>query len=209
MHNGPVRVDNEKMSKSLNNFFTVREVLKQYPAEVIRYFLLSSQYRSAINYSEENLQTASAALTRFYNALKGIDVSGASPAQDTEFEQRFHAAMNDDFNTPEALSALFDLARESNRLRGQDMARAQALAALLRKLGGMLGILQTAAEDFLRGDAGAVDAAQVEALIAGRKTARASKNWAEADRIRDELKALHVVLEDKGGITSWRIERPE
>jgi cysteinyl-tRNA synthetase len=207
MHNGPVRVDNEKMSKSLNNFFTVREVLKKYPAEVIRYFLLSSQYRSAINYSEENLQTASSALTRFYNALKGIDVTGANPATNTEFDKRFHAAMEDDFNTPEALSALFDLARESNRLRAQDPAGAAALAALLRKLGGILGILQTSAEDFLRSGANDVDAVHVETLIAGRKAARASKNWAEADRIRDELKALNVVVEDKGGVTTWRIER--
>jgi cysteinyl-tRNA synthetase len=208
MHNGPVRVDNEKMSKSLNNFFTVREVLKQYPAEVIRYFLLSSQYRSAINYSEENLQIASAALTRFYNALKGIDMAGASPAANTDFEKRFHAAMEDDFNTPEALSALFDLARESNRLRAADAAGAAALAALLRKLGGILGILQLSPDDFFRGGNGNVDAARVEALIAGRKAARDSKNWAEADRIRDELKALHVVVEDKGGVTTWRIEKP-
>jgi cysteinyl-tRNA synthetase len=192
----------------LNNFFTVREVLKQYPAEVIRYFLLSSQYRSAINYSEENLQTAFAALTRFYNALKGINSAGASPAANTEFEKRFHAAMEDDFNTPEALSALFDIARESNRLRASDVAASAALAALLRKLGGMLGILQTSAEDFLRSGAGNVDAAHVEVLIAGRKAARDSKNWAEADRIRDELKALNVVVEDKGGVTTWRIEKP-
>jgi cysteinyl-tRNA synthetase len=208
MHNGPVRVDNEKMSKSLNNFFTVREVLKQYPAEVIRYFLLASQYRSAINYSQENLQTASAALTRFYNALKGIDAKGANPATGTEFEKRFHAAMEDDFNTPEALSVLFDLARESNRLRDQDAAASAALAALLRKLGAILGILQTPPDDFLRGG-GNVDPAHVEALIAARKAARESKNWAEADRIRDELKALNVVVEDKGGVTTWRIERSE
>ncbi|MGV3591889.1 MAG: cysteine--tRNA ligase [Gammaproteobacteria bacterium] len=206
MHNGPVRVDNEKMSKSLGNFFTVREVLKKYPAEVVRYFLLSSQYRSPINYSEENLQTASAALTRFYNALKGIAADG-TPATNTDFEQRFHAAMRDDFNTPEALSVLFDLARESNRLRNDDEAAAQALAALLRKLGGVLGILQRPAEEFLRGDGDSVDAAKVDALIAARKAARDSKDWKEADRIRDELKALNVVLEDKNGVTSWRIEK--
>jgi cysteinyl-tRNA synthetase len=104
---------------------------------------------------------------------------------------------------------LFDLARESNRLRGQDVAGAASLAALLRKLGGILGVLQTSAEDFLRGGADSVDAARVEALIAGRKAARDSKNWAEADRIRDELKALNVVLEDKGGVTTWRIERTD
>jgi cysteinyl-tRNA synthetase len=208
MHNGPVRVDNEKMSKSLNNFFTVREVLKKYPPEVIRYFLLSSQYRSAINYSEENLLTASSALTRFYHALKGIDVKGASPAANTEFERRFHAAMEDDFNTPEALGALFDLARESNRLRAREPAAATALAALLRKLGGILGVLQLEPEDFLRGGGAGVDAARIEALIAGRNAARASKNWAEADRIRDELKVLDVVVEDKGGVSTWRIEKP-
>jgi cysteinyl-tRNA synthetase len=206
MHNGPVRVDNEKMSKSLGNFFTVREVLKKYPAEVVRYFLLSSQYRSPINYSEENLQTASAALTRFYNALKGIDTNSAA-ATGTDFEQRFHAAMLDDFNTPEALGVLFELARESNRLRNEDPASAQALAALLRRLGGILGILQTAPEDFLRAGSGDVDAAHVEALIAARKAARDNKDWKEADRIRDELKALNVVVEDKNGVTSWRVEK--
>ncbi len=207
MHNGPVRVDNEKMSKSLNNFFTVREVLKQYPAEVIRYFLLASHYRSPINYSQESLQSAQAALERFYHALKGFNLAGVAATQNSEFEQRFHAAMEDDFNTPLALGALFDLARESNRLRVQDLASAAALAALLRKLGAILGVLQTSAEDFLRGGSADVDAARVDALIAGRKAARDSKNWAEADRIRDELKALNVVLEDKGGVTTWRIER--
>jgi cysteinyl-tRNA synthetase len=205
MHNGPVRVDNEKMSKSLNNFFTVREVLKKYPAEVVRYFLLSSQYRSPINYSEDSLQQGAASLARFYNALKGLDASGVA-AQDTEFERRFHAAMEDDFNTPEALGALFELARESNRLRTQDPARASALAALLRKLGGLLGILQAVPDEFLR-SGGDVDAAHIEALIAGRKAARDGKNWAEADRIRDELKALYVVLEDKNGVTTWRVDK--
>jgi cysteinyl-tRNA synthetase len=116
--------------------------------------------------------------------------------------------MEDDFNTPEALSALFELARESNRLRAQDLPRATSLAALLRKLGAVLGILQAAPEDFLR-SGGDVDAAHIDDLIARRKSARDSKNWAEADRVRDELKALNVVLEDKGGVTTWRIERPD
>jgi cysteinyl-tRNA synthetase len=207
MHNGPVRVDNEKMSKSLGNFFTVREVLKQYPAEVIRYFLVASHYRSHINYSEENLQTAYGALERFYHALKGIAVQGVAAASGTDYERRFHAAMADDFNTPEALGAMFDLARECNRLRSEAPAQAAAYAALLVKLGSVLGILQTPAEDFLREGATAMDSARIEALIAQRNAARVARNWAEADRIRDELKALHVVLEDRDGVTTWRIER--
>ncbi|MEX2366333.1 MAG: cysteine--tRNA ligase, partial [Pseudohongiellaceae bacterium] len=208
MHNGPVRVDDEKMSKSLGNFFTIREVLEKYPAEVIRFFLVSSHYRSFINYSEENLQTAWGALERFYNALKGLSVAGVSAATGTAFETRFHAAMDDDFNTPEAVGALFDLAREINRLRESDIPQARALAALLVKLGDILGLLQLAPEAFLRQGGGqAVDASQIEQLIARRNQAREDKDWAEADRIRDELKALNVVLEDNRGETTWRIER--
>jgi cysteinyl-tRNA synthetase len=206
MHNGPVRVDNEKMSKSLNNFFTVREVLKLYPAEVIRYFLLSSHYRSHINYSEDNLQTAKAALERFYHSLKDFSLEDVEPAANTVFEDRFHAAMQDDFNTPEAIGVLFELARDINRLRDQDLQQALAQAALLRKLGGVLGILQAVPAEFLRAGAGDLDAAYIDDLIARRNTARAEKNWAEADRIRDELKALKVVLEDRDGKSTWRIE---
>lgn len=207
MHNGPVRVDNEKMSKSLGNFFTVREVLKQYPAEVVRYFLVSSHYRSHINYSEENLQTAYAALERFYHALKGFAPGEGVPVSDSEYEQRFHAAMKDDFNTPEALGVLFELARECNRLREQDPVQAVALAALLRKLGGVLGLLQQAAEDFLRGSGTGVDVARIEQLIASRNAARSTRDWKEADRIKAELKAMKVVLEDRDGATTWRLER--
>jgi cysteinyl-tRNA synthetase len=207
MHNGPVRVDNEKMSKSLGNFFTIREVLKYYPAEVLRYFLVSSHYRSHINYSEENLQTAWGALERFYHALKGLDLTQATPPEDTEWEQAFHAAMQDDFNTPEALGVLFELTREINRLGSTQPAQASALAALLRKLAGILGILQADPESFLRETNAEVDAAHIEDLIVRRNSARAEKHWAEADRIRDELKTLNVVLEDKDGKTTWRIER--
>ncbi|HTR00100.1 MAG TPA: cysteine--tRNA ligase [Candidatus Acidoferrum sp.] len=206
MHNGPVRVDNEKMSKSLNNFFTVREVLQKYPAEVVRYFLVASHYRSFINYSEETLQIAYDALERFYHALKGLDTAGVQPLIGGDYEQRFHAAMSDDFNTPEAIGVLFELAREINRLRQSDAAQATQLAALLRKLGGLLGLLQSDADEFLR-KGGAVDAALVESLLAQRLAARAAKNWMEADRIRDQLKALNVVVEDKNGVSSWRIER--
>ncbi len=206
MHNGPVRVNDEKMSKSLNNFFTIREVLQKYPAEVVRYFLVASHYRSFINYSEETLQIAYDALERFYHALKGLDTNAVLPAADSVYEQRFHAAMHDDFNTPEAIGVLFELVREINRLRNTDAAQATGLAALLRKLGSVLGLLQANAEEFLR-KGGAVDAALVESLIAERNAARAAKNWAEADRTRDQLKALSVVVEDKNGVTSWRIER--
>jgi len=206
MHNGPVRVNDEKMSKSLNNFFTIREVLQKYPAEVVRYFLVASHYRSFINYSEETLQIGYDALERFYHALKGLDTNAVVPAADSVYEQRFHAAMQDDFNTPEAIGVLFELVREINRLRNTDAVQATGLAALLRKLGSVLGLLQANAEEFLR-KGGAVDAALVESLIAERNAARAAKNWAEADRTRDQLKALSVVVEDKNGVTSWRIER--
>ena len=206
MHNGPVRVNDEKMSKSLNNFFTIREVLQKYPAEVVRFFLVASHYRSFINYSEETLQIGYDALERFYHALKGLDTNAVVPAADSVYEQRFHAAMHDDFNTPEAIGVLFELVREINRLRNTDAVQATGLAALLRKLGSVLGLLQANAEEFLR-NGGAVDAALVESLIAERNAARAAKNWAEADRTRDQLKALSVVVEDKNGVTSWRIER--
>ena len=207
MHNGPVRVDDEKMSKSLGNFFTIREVLKKYPAEVIRYFLLSSHYRSAINYSEENLQTAYGALERFYNALKGIETTQHDAVENSDYEKRFHTAMDDDFNTPEAIGVLFELVREINRVKDSDARQAEQLVALLKKLGGVLGILEMPAEEFLRKGSADIDAEHVETLIAQRKQARADKNWPKADQIRDELAALNVVLEDKDGVTTWRIER--
>jgi len=207
MHNGPVRVDDEKMSKSLGNFFTIREVLKKYPAEVIRYFLLSSHYRSAINYSEENLQTAYGALERFYNALKGIETTQHDAVENSDYEKRFHTAMDDDFNTPEAIGVLFELVREINRVKDSDARQAEQLVALLKKLGGVLGILEMPAEEFLRKGSADIDAEHVETLIAQRKQARADMDWPKADQIRDELAALNVVLEDKDGVTTWRIER--
>jgi len=207
MHNGPLRIDDEKMSKSLGNFFTIRQVLEQYSPEVIRYFLISSHYRSAINYSQDNLGQASGALERFYNALKGIDYTEVASAENTEFERRFTASMEDDFNTPEAIGVLFDLAREINRLKQEDMAAASSLAALLVKLGAVLGILQLSAEDFLRRGSEDIDAAYIEELINKRNLAREEKDWALADQIRDELKALNVILEDEDGVTSWRFEK--
>ncbi|MGF6693022.1 cysteinyl-tRNA synthetase [Metapseudomonas resinovorans] len=204
MHAGAVRVDGEKMSKSLGNFFTIREVLEKYHPEVVRYLLVSSHYRSPINYSEESLKEAKGALERFYHALRGLP--DAAPAGGEAFVERFAAAMDDDFNSPEACAVLFEMVREVNRLRDGDLPAAAALAAQLKTLGGLLGVLQLEPDDFLRAGAeGKVDAAEVERLIQARLQARAEKNWAESDRIRDQLSAMGVVLEDGKGGTTWRL----
>ena len=201
MHNGFVQIDDEKMSKSLGNFFTVREVLARYPAEVVRYFILTSHYRRPLNYSEQNLETARAALTRLYTALRGC--AAAAAATESDAVACFNAAMNDDFNTPEALAVLHDLAGELNRRRqyGEDTA---ALAATLRYLGAVLGLLQSDPEEFLRGARSDQDAVRIEALIAHRSAAREARDWSEADRIRDELLREDVVLEDTPAGTIWR-----
>lgn len=204
MHAGAVRVDGEKMSKSLGNFFTIREVLEKYHPEVVRYLLVSSHYRSPINYSEDSLREAKGALERFYNGLKGLPE--AAPAGGEALVERFGAAMDDDFNSPEACAVLFEMIREVNRLRDSDLNAAAALAARLKELAGVLGVLQLDPDAFLQaGAAGKVDAAEVEALIAARLAARAEKNWAESDRIRDQLTAMGVVLEDGKGGTTWRL----
>jgi cysteinyl-tRNA synthetase len=200
MHVGFVRIDNEKMSKSLNNFFTIREVLKAYHPEVIRYFLLSSHYRSPVNYSQENLQTAKSNITRLYTALEGVQP--AQPAQDTDYEQRFNAAMDDDFNTPLAISVLFELVKEINK--SQDAA----LAGLLKALANRLGFLTQAPDVFFKTHAasaanGLTDEA-IEGLIAERAQARKDKNWARSDEIRDELAAHGVELLDSAQGTTWR-----
>ncbi len=203
LHNGFVRVDNEKMSKSLGNFFTIREVLKQYDAEVIRYFILSSHYRSPLNYSDQHLDNAKSALTTLYTALRDVEV-GSAP--EGELSERFFKAMDDDFNSAEALAVLFELAREVNRIKAQG-GDAAAVAAELKTLAGMLGLLQRDPEAFLKGGVGSADGpddAAIDALVAARVEAKANKEWAEADRIRDELKALGIVLEDSAGATSWR-----
>jgi cysteinyl-tRNA synthetase len=204
MHAGAVRVDGEKMSKSLGNFFTIREVLEKYHPEVVRYLLVSSHYRSPINYSEESLKEAKGALERFYHALRGLPE--AAPAGGEAFVERFGAAMDDDFNSPEACAVLFEMVREVNRLRDSDLAAAAGLAARLKSLASLLGVLQLEPDAFLRAGAeGKVDAAEVEALIQARLQARAEKNWAESDRIRDQLTAMGVVLEDSKGGTTWRL----
>ncbi|EPT0831698.1 TPA: cysteine--tRNA ligase [Yersinia enterocolitica] len=205
MHSGMVMIDKEKMSKSLNNFFTIRDVLAYYDAETVRYFLMSGHYRSQLNYSEENLKQARASLERLYTALRGTD-ENATPAGSAEFEARFRAAMDDDFNTPEAYSVLFDIAREVNRLKTEDMAAANALAAELRKLAHVLGLLEQDPELFLQSGAQTDDdeVAKIEALIKQRNDARSSKDWALADSARDQLNELGIVLEDGPQGTTWR-----
>jgi cysteinyl-tRNA synthetase len=207
LHNGFVRVDNEKMSKSLGNFFTIREVLKQYDAEVIRYFILTSHYRSPLNYSDAHLDNAKGGLTSLYTALRGLDAASVT-AVDNEYSDRFYAAMDDDFNTSEALAVLFELAREVNRCRSEAPDRAAQYAMQLRQLAGLLGLLQRDPEAYLKGGtaAGGADDAAIEALIAARLQARAEKNWAEADRLRDELKAQGILIEDGPQGTTWRRE---
>lgn len=206
MHSGMVMVDREKMSKSLNNFFTIRDVLEYYDAETVRYFLLSGHYRSQLNYTEENLKQARTALERLYTALRGTDKS-AVPAGGEEYKNRFCEAMNDDFNTPEAYSALFDMARELNRLKTENMDAANGIAAQLRELAKVLGLLEQDPETFLQAGAQGEDDAEVakiEGLIKQRNDARQSKDWALADQARDALAAMGVVLEDSSAGTTWR-----
>jgi cysteinyl-tRNA synthetase len=206
LHNGFVRINDEKMSKSLGNFFTVREILRRYRPEEVRYFILTSQYRSPLNYDDEHLDNARAALTRFYTALRGLPQASAEPA--AGHDEGFLAAMDDDFNTPEALAVMFDLVREINRLRVDSVEQAAVVAVGLKRMGAVLGILQDDPEAYLRGgEPGADDAlddAEIEGLITQRNEARQARDWAEADRIRDELKQKQVILEDAAGGTGWR-----
>lgn len=206
MHSGMVMVDREKMSKSLGNFFTIRDVLTHYDAETVRYFLMSGHYRSQLNYSEENLNQARASLERLYTSLRGLDLT-ASPAGGEEYVTRFTESMNDDFNTPEAYSVLFDMAREVNRLKGEDLEKASALGALLRELADVIGILHQDPEAFLQGGAAAGnddEVAEIEALIKLRNDSRAAKDWANADMARDKLTEMGIVLEDGPEGTIWR-----
>lgn len=202
MHNGFIRVDDEKMSKSLGNFFTIRDVLKQYDPEVVRFFILRAHYRSPLNYSDAHLDDARGALTRLYTALKSHPATGAEVDWNEAHAQKFAAAMDDDFGTSEALAVLFDLANLVNRNNDASMANQ------LRALGGVLGLLQRDAQAFLQAAPAAVDGLSneaIEALILARVEAKKARNFAESDRLRDQLKAAGIVLEDKpGGLTEWR-----
>ncbi|HIG64676.1 MAG TPA: cysteine--tRNA ligase [Methyloprofundus sp.] len=207
MHNGFVRINEEKMSKSLGNFFTVREVLKQYRPEVIRFFVLSSHYRSPLNYSDEQLDDAGMALTRLYTALRGVAIiTGLS----TRYSERFKQAMDDDFNTPVAVAVLFDMARELNKEKNNNSELASQLAGELKELSSVLGILQDDPESFLQaGDTvqeGGLAEQEIELFIEQRIQAKQNKDWALADKIRDDLKQQGIVLEDVATGTSWRRE---
>ena len=203
IHTGMVQVNKEKMSKSLDNFFTVREVLKQYDAESVRYFLISGHYRSQLNYSQENLDQARSSLERIYTALRGVEPVECE-LEGNEYVAKFRKAMNDDFNSPESLPVVFEVAKELNRVKESDSEKAGHLAFVLRSLGEILGIAQQAPEAFLQGGQNDDEVAEIEALIVKRNDARASKNWAAADEARDALNALGVILEDSAGKTTWR-----
>ena len=217
MHNGFVRVDNEKMSKSLGNFFTVREILAKYDPEVVRFFIIRAQYRSPLNYSDHHLDDAKQGLTRLYTALKDFDVVAGDIDWNNPHAAKFREAMNDDFNTPEAVAVLFELVNEINKLKSVETAR------LLKSLAGVLGLLARDATAFLQGlrsvqadstmlydveGSGATSAGispeQIDALILARIAARKAKNFAESDRIRKELLDAGIVLEDTPKGTIWR-----
>ncbi len=215
MHAGAVRVDQEKMSKSLGNFFTIREVLEHHAPEVVRYLLVASHYRSAINYSAESLVGARKSLERFYSALEGIelptsesvDESGETLPEIASYAERFYAAMDDDFNTPGALSVLFDLTRELNRAKTSSPDVVPRLAVELKRLGGVLGLLQQS-EAFFNTHVSELPLSEeaIQEKIAARDAAKKAKHFAEADNIRDELAALGIVLKDSREGTRWTFE---
>jgi cysteinyl-tRNA synthetase len=223
MHNGFVRINDEKMAKSLGNFFTIREILEHYRAEAVRYFILTSHYRSPLNYDDTQLDKAHMALTRFYTALRGLSPAETGNSEGEVYDKRFRKAMDDDFNTPEALAVLFDLAREINRLKETDQNAASRLGQVLSDLGGILGILQDDPETWLKGGTTISTKSkeikyttypatvvneyadeQIDELIRQREQARESKKWAEADRIRNKLQAAGIILEDGSQGTTWR-----
>ncbi|MDR0204285.1 MAG: cysteine--tRNA ligase [Delftia acidovorans] len=197
MHNGFINVDNEKMSKSLGNFFTIRDVLKEYDAETVRFFVVRSHYRSPLNYSDVHLNDARGALKRLYTALSLVAPAEVAIDWNHPAAARFKAAMDEDFGTPEAVAVLFELAAEVNRSKSADTA------GLLKALAGCLGLLQGDPQAFLQAGASEMDAGAIEAQIAARAAAKAAKDWAEADRIRKALLEQGIVLKDSPAGTTW------
>jgi cysteinyl-tRNA synthetase len=202
MHTGFLQIDKEKMSKSLNNFVTIREALADNDPEVVRYFLLAAHYRSPLIYTADVLSQTSQALTRFYTALRFLPEG--QKFENSTYEAKFIEAMDDDFNTPVAMSVLFELAHEIQRLRETDMTAAANHGALLKYLGNVLGLLQKNPDDYFKSGADNLDVEKIESLILARQAARADKNWSEADRIRKELTDMNVVLEDGANGPSWK-----
>ena len=206
MHTGMVQVNDEKMSKSLGNFFTLRDVLGEHDAEILRFFLMSAHYRSQLSYSQDNIDQAKSALERLYTALRGVKVDSVTDLSYGGYLERFEQAMNDDLNVPEAYSVLFDLARDLNKHKSQGDAGAEEagkLAAVLKGIGGILGFLQRDPEAFMQ-SGNDDEVAEIEALIKARNDARAAKDWGAADAARDKLTAMGIVLEDGAGTTTWR-----
>ena len=206
LHAGAVRVNKEKMSKSLGNFFTIREVLAKFPAEIVRYLLTASHYRSQIDYAEDALVEAQRALDRLYTAMDQLELKGVS--LEGPYLDRFNSAMDDDFNTREAISVLFEMAREVNRLKRDTDPQAAVLASQMRGLGNILGLLELDPQAYLRGEAGEGDLADanVDALLVQRQQAKSDRNFALSDQIRDQLKVAGIVLEDSKEGTVWKRE---
>jgi len=206
MHVGFVNINDEKMSKSLNNFFTIRDVLEKYDGETLRYFLLSSHYRSPLNFSEESLESSRTALKRLYTAIRGFSANTKEVNKvrmHFDYEKRFNEALDDDFNTPIALSILFEIAKHTNTERKNDKEHAGALSGLLKKLGKQIGIMEHDADDYLKKGIELSDT-KINKKISQRESARASKDFAMSDQIRDELLALGIILEDSINGTTWR-----
>jgi len=206
MHAGAIRVNKEKMSKSLGNFFTIREILESYPAEVVRYFLVSSHYRSQVDYSEDNLAEAGRTLTKLYHALRGLEPAASEDVPETDHDRRFMEAMDDDFNSAGAIAVLHSVANDINLYRREGRTdEAARSAAVLIRLGGILGLMQQDPEAFFQGDTGGeLSAEEIEAQIQARADARKARDFAEADRIRDELAEKGIILDDSREGTSWR-----